>query len=102
MVRCLASTVWSPLEGARNGGVNAERCAMLSIVRLARQISLPRFVEHPLRTALTVCGVMLGVAVLVAVVLVNRSIIRSIRAAVDDISGKVDLQVTAGSSGIDE
>ncbi len=75
---------------------------MGGMARLLRKVSLPRALEHPVRTALTVGGVMLGVAVLIAVVLINRSVIKSIQAAVDDISGKADLQVSAGSGGIDE
>lgn len=75
---------------------------MLGVARLVGSISLPRLREHPLRTALTAVGIMLGVAVLVAVVLVNRSILKSVQSAIDDISGKVDWQVSAGNAGIDE
>lgn len=74
----------------------------MSLLRLVGKVSLPRLREHPLRTSLTIGGVMLGVAVLIAVTLVNRSILKSIRAAVDDISGKADLQITVGSGGLDE
>ena len=68
------------------------------IGRLLRTVSLPRFREHRLRTALTVLGIALGVAMLIAVVLVNRSILRSFADTLDDISGKADLEVTAAAS----
>ena len=63
--------------------------------RLLRTVSLPRFHEHRLRTALTVLGIALGVAVLIAVVLVNRSVMRGFTETLEDVSGRVDLEVTA-------
>lgn len=74
----------------------------MDLFRLLYTVSLPRFREHPLRTALTIAGVMLGVATLVAVVLVNRSVVGSVQATFDDISGKADWQVAGGSAGIEE
>jgi putative ABC transport system permease protein len=70
--------------------------------RLLRTVSIPRLQEHRLRTSLTVLGIALGVAVLIAVVIVNRSILGSMFATVDDIAGKADLQVSASGSGFDE
>lgn len=75
---------------------------MIGYGRLLASISVPRAREHPLRTLLTVVGTMLGVAVLVGVVLVNRTITRSVGAAIDDISGKADLQVSGGPLGLEE
>jgi putative ABC transport system permease protein len=69
--------------------------------RLLRTVSLPRFHEHRLRTALTVLGIALGVAVLIAVVLVNRSVMRGFTETLEDVSGRVDLEVTA-SRGFEE
>jgi ABC-type lipoprotein release transport system permease subunit len=45
-----------------------------------------------------VLGIALGVAMLISVVLVNRSILRSFAETLDDISGKADLEVTAAAS----
>jgi putative ABC transport system permease protein len=70
--------------------------------RLLRTVSLPRFREHRLRTSLTVLGVALGVGVLVSVQLVDRSIVKSFAATIDDISGKVDLEVTSAIGAFDE
>lgn len=47
-------------------------------------------------------GIALGVAVLVAVIAVNQSILASVASTIDDIAGKADLRVSAGSSGLDE
>ncbi len=68
---------------------------------LLQTISIPRLREHRLRTSLTVIGVALGVTVLIAVALVNRSILGSVAATIDHIAGKSDLQLSAGSSGFD-
>ena len=45
------------------------------MVRLLRSISLKRLVEHPLRSLITIFGISLGTAVLVAVVLVNATVL---------------------------
>ncbi len=66
------------------------------IGRLLRTVSVPHFGEHKIRTSLTVLGIALGVAVLIAVVLVNRSIVASFGATIDSVSGKANLQVTGG------
>jgi putative ABC transport system permease protein len=70
--------------------------------RLLSSVSIPRYREHRLRTSLTVLGVALGVSVLVAVVLVNRSIVNSVTATFDDIGGKAELSVVGGATGLDE
>jgi len=70
--------------------------------RLLQAVSLPRLREHRLRTSLSVFGVALGVAMLVAVIIVNRSVVRGVTATVQDLAGKTDLQVSAGSGGFAE
>jgi putative ABC transport system permease protein len=70
--------------------------------RLLSTVSIPRMREHPLRTSFTVLGVALGVAVLVSVIMVSRSIEASVTGTVGDLAGKADLQIAAGSSGFDE
>lgn len=75
---------------------------VLGALRLLRRVSLPRLRQHPVRTGLTIAGVMLGVAAVVAVVLVNRSLTQSIASTIDDIAGKTDWQVSSGPAGIDE
>lgn len=70
--------------------------------RLLQTVSLPRLREHRLRTTLTVLGIALGVAIVVAVALVSRSVELGVTQTVDDLAGKADLQVSSGASGIDE
>jgi putative ABC transport system permease protein len=74
----------------------------LPLGRLLRTISIPRMEEHRVRTALTVFGVALGVAVLASVSIVNRNVLGGVARTVDDIAGKADLQVGSGSSGFSE
>jgi putative ABC transport system permease protein len=56
----------------------------------------------PLRTALTVMGVAVGVAVMVAITAVNRSVLEAFRSMVDTVSGKADLTVAQGKSRFDD
>ncbi|HET8934868.1 MAG TPA: FtsX-like permease family protein [Polyangiales bacterium] len=70
--------------------------------RLLQAVSLPRLREHRLRTALSVLGVALGVAMLIAVIIVNGSVVRGVTATVQDLAGKTDLQISAGSGGFSE
>lgn len=72
------------------------------MVELLRTVSLRRFAEHRLRTAMTVLGVALGVAVLVAVVATNKSILASLRETLGHVSGKVHLEVKGGDTGLPE
>lgn len=58
--------------------------------------------HHRLRTALTFFGIALGVAVVVAIAVVNRSLTTSFQATIDRIAGKAVLQVANGESGIAE
>ena len=76
--------------------------APFRVGRLFTMVSIPRFREHRVRTSLTVLGIALGIAVLVAVAVVNRSILSSVGRTIDDVAGKADLQVSAGASGIDD
>jgi len=70
--------------------------------RLLRTVSIPRMREHRARTSLTVLGVSLGVAVLVAVRIVAESVLAGVSVTVDNIAGKADLQLSTASSGFDE
>jgi len=69
---------------------------------LLRPITLRRIGEHRLRAVMTLIGIAAGVAVLVAVVTVNRGIIGSFTDTLDQISGKVHLEVRGGDTGLDE
>ena len=58
--------------------------------------------RHRLRTLLTFVGMALGVAVVVAIALVNRSLSTSFQATIEQIAGKAVLQVSNAESGIAE
>ena len=58
--------------------------------------------RHRLRTLLTFVGMALGVAVIVAIALVNRSLSTSFQATIEQIAGKAVLQVSNAESGIAE
>lgn len=72
------------------------------IFRLLVSISWRHAARHRLRSALTFFGVVLGVAVIVAIAMVNRSLTTSFVSTIDQIAGKAVLQVANGESGLAE
>ena len=71
-------------------------------MRLARLLSWPYLRRHVLRCTLTVAGIMLGVAVFVAMHSANQTVLASFDKTVDRIAGAAQLQVSAGDFGFDE
>ena len=69
---------------------------------LFRLLSWPYLRKHSLRWLLTLSGIVLGVAVFVAIHTANRSIFRAFDKTVDQIAGATQLQVSAGEFGFDE
>src|SRR5262245_3473060 len=69
---------------------------------LVRLLSWPYLRRHLLRWALTLAGIVLGVAVFVAMHTANRSLIKAFDRTVDQIAGSTQLQVSAGEFGFDE
>jgi putative ABC transport system permease protein len=59
-------------------------------------------VERPARTAVTVLGIALGVAVSVAIRTANVDVLRSFQDAVQQVAGRATLQVSGGELGLDE
>ena len=72
------------------------------MLRLLTTISWRHVTRHRLRTALTFFGIALGVGVIVAIAVVNRSLTTSFQSTIDRIAGKAVLQVANGESGIAE
>jgi putative ABC transport system permease protein len=72
------------------------------MLRLLNTISWRHVTRHRLRTALTFFGIALGVAVIVAIAVVNRSLTTSFQSTIDQIAGKAVLQVANGESGMAE
>src|SRR5678815_1863867 len=69
---------------------------------LLRLLSWPYLRRHLLRCTLTLAGIVLGVAVFVAMHTANRSIFSAFDKTVDQIAGSTQLQVSAGGFGFDE
>ena len=72
------------------------------MLALLSSISWRHVKRHRLRTALTFFGIALGVAVIVAIAVVNRSLTTSFESTIDQIAGKAVLQIANGESGIAE
>jgi len=72
------------------------------MLRTVRRVSLRHFAAHKLRTAITVGGIALGVAVVVAMRSMHASVARSYETMVDKIAGKAALQITNGDVGVPE
>ena len=72
------------------------------MIPLLRFFSWHHIKRHRLRTALTFLGIVLGVAVIVAIAIVNRTLLGSFQRTIELIAGKAVLQVTNGESGLRE
>ena len=72
------------------------------MVRLLRILTWRHFQRHRLRTFLTFLGIVLGVAVIVAIAMVNRTLVSSFRRTIELVAGKAVLQVANAESGIRE
>jgi putative ABC transport system permease protein len=71
-------------------------------MRLLQLISWQYARRHVVRTALTVAGIVLGVAVFVAMHTANQNVLRAFSQTIDRIAGRTELQVTAGEAGFGE
>src|SRR5215472_2648019 len=69
---------------------------------LLRLLTWPYLRKHLLRWTLTVAGIVLGVAVFVAMHTANRSVFSAFDKTIDQIAGATQLQVTNGEFGFDE
>ncbi len=69
---------------------------------LLARLSWAYLKKHRLRWALTIAGVALGVAVLVAMRLANQAVLSSFQRTVQGIAGRTQLQVHAGDLGFPE
>jgi putative ABC transport system permease protein len=71
-------------------------------VILLRLISWPYVRRHLARVSLTTLGIVLGVAVFVAMYTANQAVVDGLEHTVDQVAGKAQLQVTAGDGGFPE
>ena len=56
----------------------------------------------PIRTILTTVGVSLGIALFIAIEIINRSTLSSFKESIDAVAGKAKLSVSAGEAGFPE
>src|SRR5687768_15817426 len=71
-------------------------------MRLLRLLSWPYVRQHAIRTVLTTFGIVIGVAVFVAMHTANGAVLTMFQDTLDRIAGATELQVTAGETGFDE
>src|SRR6202008_1087546 len=71
-------------------------------MRLLRLISWPYLRKHAVRSLLTVVGIVLGVAVFVAMHTANEAVFFAFARTVDRIAGAAQLQGSAGGGGFPE
>lgn len=72
------------------------------MIPLFRAFIVRRLLLERLRTATTVVGVALGVAVVIAIQLANASSVRGFETALDTMSGRTAIEITGGGTGFDE
>ncbi len=69
---------------------------------LFRLISWPYVRKHAVRSALTITGIVIGVAVFVAMRAANESVFGTFQQTLQRVAGATELQVTAGAAGFEE
>jgi putative ABC transport system permease protein len=75
---------------------------MTAYLGLYRQFILRALNREKLRSAITVLGISLGVAVAIAIRLANTSALDSFRAATDAVAGETSIQITGTAGRFDE
>ena len=75
---------------------------LVAFWNLLRFVSLHRMAQARLRTALSVSGIVLGVATLVSVAAMNDSILAAFQKGVDEISGHAEIEVLGDEPGFPE
>ena len=74
----------------------------MPLINLLRQISLRHIRHQKARTIAAMLGITLGVATMVAIDIVNSSVLRSFEDSINHITGKAVLQITGPESGFPE
>ncbi len=72
---------------------------MLALLRL---ISIRHIFLSPLRSAITVLGIAVGVATMVGIAAINTSVMDAFRSTIDTIAGKADLTIAGTPVGFDD
>ena len=70
--------------------------------RLFRQFILRPLAGEKIRTATTIVGVALGIAVVIAIQLTNASSVRGFETALETVAGKTAIEIIGAGTGVDE
>ncbi len=71
-------------------------------MRLFRWFILRRLRQEPVRASLSIAGIALGVAVVLAIQIANQSALEGFRAALDTMAGRTSLEIIGAGVGVDE
>lgn len=71
-------------------------------MRLFRQFIVRPLASEKIRTATTIIGVALGIAVVIAIQLTNASSVRGFRTALETVAGKTAVEIIGAGTGVDE
>lgn len=74
----------------------------MTLINLLRRISLKHIRHQKARMLMAMLGIALGVATMVAIDIVNTSVLRSFEKSINNVTGKAVLQVTGAESGFPE
>ncbi len=74
----------------------------MTLTTLLRRVSLKHVRHQKTRTIIAMLGISLGVATMVAIDIVNTSVLRSFEESINNVTGKAALQVTGAESGFPE
>ncbi len=74
----------------------------MNLLNLLRHISVKRIRLQKVHTLMTVAGICLGVAAIVSIGIVNKSVMRSFEDSINRVTGRAALQVTGSASGFPE
>jgi putative ABC transport system permease protein len=75
---------------------------MTNLPNLLKHISIKRIRLQKVHTLMTVAGISLGVAAIVSIGIVNKSVMRSFEDSINRVTGRAALQVTGSASGFPE
>jgi len=72
------------------------------IIKAICLVGSRQLLERPVRTAITICGIALGVAVSIAIQAANVEVLKSFEQTILAVAGRATLQVAGGELGLDE
>ncbi len=74
----------------------------MNLLNLLKHISVKRLRLQKVHTLMTVAGISLGVAAIVSIGIVNKSVMRSFEDSISRVTGRAALEVTGAASGFPE